>query len=126
MTTKSAEIEATPKNGHTTSDPGSQGLAIAGAAIEQARDVVVRVGASVPSFVEASRRFAEASIRAIDLASDERIAAGTTLSLGLAIGMLIGGAPRLLTAVALVPVAAMGLAMLDRRSPRVVRSGSAA
>ena len=102
MTTKSAQIGGTPSNGHANADPASEALVLAGAAVGQARAVVVRVSGAVPPFVDASRRFVQASIRAIDLASDERIAAGTTLSLGLAIGMLIGGAPRLLTAAALV------------------------
>ena len=39
-----------------------------------------------------------------------------TLSLGLAIGMLIGSAPRLLIAIALAPLAAMGLVLADRRA----------
>ena len=56
------------------------------------------------------------AFRAIERGSDERVSSGVTLSLGLAIGMLIGGAPRLLTVLALVPVAAMGLVLVDRRS----------
>jgi len=48
------------------------------------------------------------AMRAIESGSDERVSAGVTLSLGLAIGMLIGGAPRLLTILALVPVARDG------------------
>jgi hypothetical protein len=55
-------------------------------------------------------------MRTIETSSDERVAAGVTLSLGLAVGMLIGGAPRLLIAIALIPVAAIGMVMMDRRT----------
>jgi hypothetical protein len=116
MTTQTAKTVSTRSNGHHS----------AHTRFDQVTDVVLRVGDSVPPLVSASIRFLDASMRAIERASDERIAAGTTLSLGLAIGLLITGAPRLLTAAALVPVAAMGLALLDRRSPRVARSGSPA
>ena len=50
--------------------------------------------------------------------SDEMLSAGTTLTFGLAIGLLIGGANRLLVAAALVPVAAMGLTLLGRANGR--------
>ena len=40
--------------------------------------------------------------------------AGTTLSVGLALGLLLGGANRLLVILALIPAAAMGFTLLDR------------
>ena len=41
---------------------------------------------------------------------------GTSLSFGFAVGLLIGGASRLLVAIALVPVAMMGLTLLERET----------
>ena len=73
------------------------------------------MASSMPDVARASRGLMDDAMRAIESGSDERVSAGVTLSLGLAIGMLIGGAPRLLTILALVPVAAMGLVMIDRR-----------
>ena len=55
-------------------------------------------------------------LTAIEAGSDERISTGITLSIGLAIGLLLGGAPRLLIALALTPLAAMGLVLADRRA----------
>jgi hypothetical protein len=55
-------------------------------------------------------------MKRIEAGSDQQVSAGVTLSLGLAIGMLVGGAPRLFVAAALVPVAAMGLVLMDRRA----------
>jgi hypothetical protein len=119
MTTQ-AKTEPARSNGRA-SHRGSGALVIARAATDQARGVVLRVGDSLPPLATASQRFLSTSMGAIERASDERISAGTTLSLGLAIGLLISGAPRLLVAMALAPVAAMGLALLDRRSLRVTR-----
>jgi hypothetical protein len=54
-------------------------------------------------------------MRRIQTGSDQQVSAGLAMSLGLAIGMLLGSAPRILVAVALVPVAAMGFVLMDRR-----------
>jgi len=126
MTTQTTNADKAHANGHGAEHAGPDALALAGAAVDQARGAVLMVRDSVPPLVEASRGFIDASTHAIDRASDERISAGTTLSLGLAIGLLVGGAPRLLTAAALVPVAAMSLALLDRRTPRTALPTSAA
>ena len=90
---------------------------------DQARDVAANVrGAAetvasrLPEAAAQTRAAVDEAARRIETGSDEMLTAGTSLSLGLAIGMLIGGAPRLLVAVALVPAAAMGLTILDRNS----------
>ena len=54
-------------------------------------------------------------MRRIQAGSDQQVSAGIAMSLGLAIGMLLGSAPRILVALALVPVAAMGFVLMDRR-----------
>jgi hypothetical protein len=48
--------------------------------------------------------------------SDEALAIGTSLSLGLAVGLLLGGANRLLVILALIPATAMGFTLFDRQS----------
>jgi hypothetical protein len=48
--------------------------------------------------------------------SDEVLAVGATLSLGLALGLLLGGANRILVFLALVPAAAMGYTLFDRHN----------
>jgi len=52
--------------------------------------------------------------RRIQAASDQTLAVGTALSFGFAVGLLLGGASRILVALGLVPVAMMGSALLDR------------
>lgn len=86
-------------------------------AVAEARAALERVQTAVPALATTTRALVHDSMRAIERGTDQQVSAGVTLSLGLAIGMLIGGAPRLLTAIALVPVAALGLALIDRRMP---------
>jgi hypothetical protein len=50
--------------------------------------------------------------------SDEVLVVGTSLSLGMAIGLLLGGANRILVILALVPATAMGLTLFDRHGGR--------
>ena len=85
------------------------------AAVAEVRGALENVSRSVPDMARASRSAVDDMFKAIESGSDERVSAGVTLSLGLAIGMLLGGAPRLLILAALAPVAAMGLVLQDRR-----------
>jgi hypothetical protein len=79
-----------------------------GDAVEAARE-------AVPELARTSQELADGLMRRIQAGSDQQVTVGVAMSLGLAIGMLLGGAPRLLIAVALAPVAAMGFVLLDRR-----------
>jgi ABC-type uncharacterized transport system ATPase subunit len=97
-------------NGHSTSDRGNVASAVA-----EVRGALENVSRSMPDAARASRAAVDDMFKAIETGSDERVSAGVTLSLGLAIGMLLGGAPRLLILAALAPVAAMGLVLQDRR-----------
>jgi hypothetical protein len=96
------------------------------AAVAEVRGAIENVGRSVPEVARASRTAVDDMFRAIETGSDERVSAGVTLSLGLAIGMLLGGAPRLLILAALAPVAAMGLVLQDRRKKANASRASAA
>ena len=84
-------------------------------AVAEVRGAIENVSRQVPEVARASRAAVDDMFKAIETGSDERVSAGVTLSLGLAIGMLLGGAPRLLILAALAPVAAMGLVLQDRR-----------
>jgi hypothetical protein len=123
--TTSLETETTDVD-ETTGSSGLIGvLPVTSADIRGAVDSVAQ---SMPDVARSSKSLMEDAMQGIERSSDERVAAGVTLSLGLAVGMLIGGAPRLLTAIALIPVAAFGLVLMDRRSTgattRTARSAS--
>lgn len=85
------------------------------AAADEVRGALQGVSRQVPQVARASRGAIDDLYRMIDSSSDERVTAGVTLSLGLAIGMLLGGANRLLIALSLIPVAITGFVMADRR-----------
>ena len=53
--------------------------------------------------------------RQIEAAPTDVLIVGTSLSIGVALGLLLGGANRLLVALALIPAAAMGATLLERR-----------
>jgi hypothetical protein len=111
-----AEAEADARNAVST-------------AASQVSGAIQGVSRQVPQVARASRGAIDDLYRMIDSSSDERVTAGVTLSLGLAIGMLLGGANRLLIALSLIPVAVTGFVMADRRmgtGTRTSRSGSAA
>ena len=88
------------------------------AAAREVRSALEGVSRSMPDVARASRAAVDDLVHAIEAGSDERVSAGVTLSLGLAIGMLIGGAPRPLIVLALAPVAVMGLTLAERRASR--------
>ncbi len=94
------------------------------AATVQVGEAVDTVRASIPEVARTSRDLAEGALRRIEAGSDQQISAGATMSLGLAIGMLLGGAPRILIALALLPVAAVGLVLMDRRGQGGPKGGS--
>lgn len=78
--------------------------------LSAANDAVARLPAAAATTRDA---IAEAS-RTIQTESNERLSAGTLLSFGFAMGLLIGGANRLLVLLALIPATAMGVTLLDR------------
>jgi hypothetical protein len=76
------------------------------------------VAARLPEAAATTRTAVEEAARRMESGSDEALAIGTSLSVGLAIGLLIGGGPRLLVALALIPATAMGFTLLDRYAGR--------
>ncbi len=83
---------------------------VAGEMAERASAVAARL----PEAAATTRGAMEEVARRMEGGSDQMLAVGASLSLGLAIGMLIGGGPRILVAVALIPATAMGFTLLDR------------
>ncbi|HEX5012783.1 MAG TPA: hypothetical protein VFV72_01400 [Candidatus Limnocylindrales bacterium] len=72
------------------------------------------VAARLPEAAATTRSAVEEAARRMEAGSDEALAVGTSLAVGLAIGLLLGGANRVLVALALIPATAMGFTLLDR------------
>ena len=90
-------------------------------ATETARDIADTVrGATsdaanrLPAAAATTRDALVDASRTLQSESSERLSAGTLLSFGFALGLLIGGANRLLVLLALIPATAMGVTLLDR------------
>ena len=113
----------TRSRGPNGDDPGGNEEAVQ-VAMREVRNAIQGVGRSMPEVARASRGAVDDLIKAIETGSDQQVTAGVSLSLGLAIGMLLGGAPRLLILLALAPVAAMALALAERRTGRTRSSAS--
>ena len=104
--TETTETARTSRLDATTAALSDGANAVATAAGEAA--------ARLPDVAEQGRiAFANAN-RKVQAGSDQTLSIGTAVSFGFAVGLLIGGASRILVAAALIPVAMMGLTLLDR------------
>jgi hypothetical protein len=114
-TPTSAKAEAK----ETANDVASTTRDVANEVAERASAVAARL----PDAAATTRTAVEDAARRMESGSDEALAVGTSLTIGLAIGLLIGGANRLLVVLALIPATAMGFTLLDRYTGG--RSGTA-
>lgn len=105
-TNNSAKSEAK----ETANDVASTTRDVANEVAERASAVAARL----PDAAATTRTAVEDAARRMEAGSDEALAVGTSLTIGLAIGLLIGGANRLLVVLALIPATAMGFTLLDR------------
>ena len=78
------------------------------------RGAAETVASRLPEAAATTRMAVDEAARRIETGSDEMLTAGATLSLGVAVGLLVAGASRILVVLALIPAAAMGLTLLDR------------
>lgn len=106
------------KNGASNGESAGSARETVGEVAANVRGAAETVAARLPEAAAQTRAVVDEAARRMETGSDEMLTAGTTLSLGLAIGMLVSGAPRLLVALALIPAAAMGLTLLDRNGGR--------
>jgi len=113
----------------TTTRPTTTDDDLATTAKGIAGEVADRAAAAAAKLPDAASATGVQIGRANDLIqreSDEVLAVGTSLSLGLAMGLLLGGANRLLVILALIPASAMGYTLFDRhngsRLPRASRT----
>ena len=105
----------TTTTGTSRSDDDSSDLAATAKGI--ASDVADRAVAAAQKLPEAATVTGaqiEKANQMIQGESDEVLAVGTSLSLGLAMGLLLGGANRILVILALIPATAMAFTLFDR------------
>lgn len=117
--TSSRTINGTTGKTTGNADETSRTAAVGEAVADAAGTVRGAAGDAVARFPEVAattRSAIEDANRQMRAGSDEMLSVGSVLSFGFAMGLLIGGASRLLVAIALIPAAAMGLTLMDRVS----------
>ncbi len=82
---------------------------------ESLRDIANDFAGQLPTVAATTRDVIGDTTQAMETSSSGALLAGMTLTLGLAIGLLIGGSSRILVALALVPATAMAATLLDRQ-----------
>ena len=80
--------------------------------------------AQLPAMASEAREAFMQANRQIQAGSDELLIVGGALSFGFAMGLLFGGANRLLVAGALLPAATIGLTILERANQGWLKRGS--
>jgi hypothetical protein len=129
MTTRSAsqdEAQTTTGSTNTTTDDDNRASArerasgVALGVMGGVRDAAGNVAERLPEAAAATRATVDEATRRMEAGSDQALIVGAAVSFGFAAGLLVGGAPRLLVTVALVPAVAMGMTLIDR-SGRVTR-----
>ena len=81
-----------------------------------AKEFAVDAASKVPGLTATTRNAVDQANRTIQASTDEMLTVGTAVSFGLALGLLLGGASRILVVAAMVPAAMMGFTLLDRAS----------
>jgi hypothetical protein len=113
------QTQKAPSPEITDADGTSRSAAIGGAVSDAAGTVRSAAGdavARLPEVTATTRSAIEEANRQMRAGSDEMLAIGTVMSFGFAMGLLLGGAARVIVAAALLPAAMMGLTLLDRSS----------
>jgi hypothetical protein len=88
------------------------------------RDAAGTVAERLPEAAAVTRATVDEATRRMEAGSDQTLLVGTAMSFGFAAGLLVGGAPRILVTVAVVPAVAMGMTLLDRTGRMTRRAGS--
>ena len=101
-----------------TSERIRRRVAVMGDAVSTAAESAAAVAgdamARLPAVASGARSMVVETNRQIRIGSDEILIVGGALSFGFAMGLLFGGANRLVVAGALLPAATMGLTILER------------
>jgi hypothetical protein len=111
--------DESPESGHVNGeekgkgfDPGAMARDVAGRTAGMAGEVRNRL----PGAAASTRDAVSSAQQQMGAMSDEMLTGGALLSLGIALGLLLANANRLFVAVALIPAAAMGTTLIDRRT----------
>jgi hypothetical protein len=89
-----------------------------------ATDAIDRASAQMPQVMDSASAALNETARRLESSPDDVLTAGAALSTGVAVGLYIGGAPRILVSAAILPAIAMGWTLLSRSSRTGTRTRS--
>jgi hypothetical protein len=105
-----------------TGRAGRASAANGSSALDGAQDVAQRVLAGaehvagqVPDVIAGAGSYAQEAQETLEAMPNQALIVGSSFSVGLAIGLLIGGSPRTFIVLALIPGAAMAMTLLTRQ-----------
>jgi hypothetical protein len=111
MTTTNSQprTESTAKSAARDVEQASRNVAdtVAGAAGE--------IGARIPEVAQSTQDLVKDATRAVQRGSDPTLQLVGAMSIGLAVGLLAGGANRIIVLLSLIPGALIGATLLERR-----------
>jgi len=85
-------------------------------AAQRAGEAIDRASAQMPAVMDTASSALNESARRLEESPDEMLTIGAALSTGIALGLYIGGANRILVTLAMIPAIAMGFTLLGRSS----------
>jgi hypothetical protein len=85
-------------------------------AAQRAGEAIDRASAQMPAVVETASSALNESARRLEESPDDVLRIGAALSTGIALGLYLGGANRILVTLAMIPAVAMGFTLLGRSS----------
>jgi hypothetical protein len=85
-------------------------------AAQRAGEAIDRASAQMPAVMETASSALNESARRLEESPDDVLRIGAALSTGIALGLYIGGANRILVTLAMIPAVAMGFTLLGRSS----------
>jgi hypothetical protein len=107
--------ESGPVNGEDAGN-GFDPAAVARGVADRTAGMAAAMRGRLPDAAASTREAVSSAQQQMGAMSDEMLTAGALLSLGVALGLLLANASRLFVAVALIPAAAMGTTLIDRRT----------
>ena len=121
MATTTSRPEVAAKSAKITEEPTrptrvDAAMGVVSDAAAAAGSLATDATTRIPGVAATTRAAFDDANSRIRASSDEMLRLGSALSFGLAAGLLVAGANRILVAAAMVPVGMMGLAMLERWS----------
>ena len=124
MATTDRPVESAKRTAETTADQAADGIAetartVAAGVADAANDV----GARLPEVAQSTRDALTEANRMVHSGSDETLKLVGALSVGLAVGLLVGGANRILVILATVPAALIGATLVERMEGTATTAG---